>query len=101
MLRRPPSSTRTALLFPYPTLCRSTRGQGAGVLLRELGQALRHPTGDAGGDHLRRARADAGQVGERAFGGLGGQLVLGERKDRGSGTAESLDLVGEIGRAHV
>src|SRR3546814_3012970 len=44
MLRHPPRSTRTAALFPSPTLCRSTRGRRcrrrAAALVRRLSLCL-------------------------------------------------------------
>src|SRR3546814_18840571 len=45
MIRRPPRSTRTDTLFPYPTLFRSAR-RG------------RHPDGDDSGRRSQRARRD-------------------------------------------
>src|SRR3546814_10302343 len=55
MIRRPPRSTRTDTLFPYPTLFRSARGRalrpaaGDGVRRIRLCRCrglLRHPTGE-------------------------------------------------------
>src|SRR3546814_4273228 len=58
MIRRPPRSTRTDTLFPYPTLFRSTR-LPPGVVRRLVG-TLAHP--------LNKARFDpaSGQV-ERGY----------------------------------
>src|SRR3546814_8155673 len=62
MIRRPPRSTRTDPLFPYPTLFRSGhRARGAGqprrghAVLRAGGQE----GGAGGGQHLRQAQGRA------------------------------------------
>src|SRR3546814_2665722 len=54
MIRRPPISTRTDTLFPYPTLFRSTAGHASGVrlprvpALRSRRCGLRRAVGAAG-----------------------------------------------------
>src|SRR3546814_2191950 len=46
MIRRPPRSTRTDPLFPYPTLFRSARKGEAGIVTADL--AERQPVRDRG-----------------------------------------------------
>src|SRR3546814_3947108 len=61
MLRRPPSSTRTATLFPYPTLFRSAWAHGMGM---EISLIETMPLGETGIDRadqylpLNRVRSD-------------------------------------------
>src|SRR3546814_2510361 len=66
MIRRPPRSTRTATLFPYMTLFRSTgmvaavlhRNEGAGVLALKYTLHCRR--------HVPCARIELGHVGDQA-----------------------------------
>src|SRR3546814_14951057 len=99
MMRRPPRSTRTATLFPYPTLFRS-RG-GAMLAPRRLPDFARgigidrcdRQTHDQIGpgrtpdEHADDRRRDDRQIGER---------VVARRQERGAGQAPAT-----IGRATV
>ena len=64
------------------------------------GLELRQPLGDLPAhrsrDHLPRARADAGQLGEAVLGHQSGDLVGRQRQDRRGGLAEGLHLEGVL-----
>ena len=66
------------------------------VLGLELRQPLGHLAAHRVGDHLARAGADAGQVGEAVLGHQPGDLVGRQRQDRRGGLAERLDLEGVL-----
>src|SRR3546814_2171359 len=125
MIRRPPRSTRTDTLFPYPTLFRSlvagTRHEltlGAEVVLHvagaldrarvdvalELAEDLRVVLADDVGQHVETAAVGHpdGDLVERCLGGRLAELV--DDRDRGLGALEAEPLLAdelEIGRAHV
>src|SRR3546814_2124208 len=81
MIRRPPTSTRTATLFPYTTLFRS---------VRPLGRLGRQRAGDQRGGEQRFGREQTGErVGGRKLRAveqrqpfLGGEV---ERREAGAG----------------
>src|SRR3546814_5398145 len=78
MIRRPPRSTRTDTLFPYPTLFRSVRQPRGGILADPQPGAAGFPA-DQRGSHVARARraqqafalAGAGLFGVAVRGGIG------------------------------
>ena len=76
----------------------AARGQRAGGRL-EPDQALGDDPVARVGDDRGGARADAGQLGERAVGGATAYLVLGQRQDRARGLAEGLDPAGLLALA--
>src|SRR3546814_18629574 len=100
MIRRPPRSTRTDTLFPYTTLFRSRRAEGAGAADRaarkaarrgDLGQCEQHPPA-----HLARLLCDRivapdRQAGRRAVRGdlRAGSLPSVDVADRISGSEEA------------
>src|SRR3546814_15488331 len=81
MIRPPPRSTRTATLFPYPTLFRSVASNSADSLVANSGIAPPATRGNNGvsGANLRGQGSDATLVllnGRRvATHGLAGQVV--------------------------
>src|SRR3546814_4757998 len=79
MSRRPPSSTRTAPLFPYPTLVRSGECEGS------EDPAARGPLPDGGG--VRRAR---GCDADRPRPDDGAADVLGGRSEEHTSELQSL-----------
>src|SRR3546814_1369848 len=119
MLRRPPRSTRTDTLFPYPTLFRSV---GAAIQVVDPDRADAVDTGLAEG--FQRLLGDLVVGGGQQFAGLGLDHVVrqdaadqvavrhGQRGDAGVGELLDVargdalaglddDVVVEIGRAHV
>src|SRR3546814_18972443 len=67
MVRRPPISTLTDTLFPYPTLFRS---EAISAVIPEsaaaLGDASRKAVGEAIGTEVRQQMSELGEVAERA-----------------------------------
>src|SRR3546814_20617792 len=98
MKRRPPISTRTATLFPYPTLFRAragclddgvVRGERLELVLRGAEGKLGEP-GDLGGEGLGEA-VDGVQA------GADGRAALGKLQQALGGGLQSFDAVGDLG----
>src|SRR3546814_9554922 len=129
MIRRPPRSTRTDTLFPYPTLFRSRiLGHlalhqfgvddavdllGAGAVIGGEGQAVAHePLAIPGfGHHVARADDGGGldSVGAHLFAGLVDDVDQRDRDPRADTLGKLVHRIAaiisavapEIGRAHV
>src|SRR3546814_6119509 len=69
MMLRPPRSTRTDTLFPYPTLFRSDRGGGASVR-RAACRGGERESADCGGGHPGRRAGGGDQRPAFARGGV-------------------------------
>src|SRR3546814_16218576 len=102
MMLRPPRSTRTDTLFPYPTLFRSDRGGGASVR-RAACRGGERESADCGGGHPGRRAGGGDQRPAFARGGV--TILVRTKTQRREGISKSVraELVEapffQIGRA--
>src|SRR3546814_2567349 len=99
MIRRPPRSTRTYTLFPYPTLCRSIDGtmQTVGSLLADLRELEPVVNRLTPGDQASRGMIiDRLKAYEDPLHNITMEVAIGDHR------SELFDLLhAQIGRAHV
>src|SRR3546814_12383692 len=84
MIRRPPRPTRTDTLFPYTTLCRSSRFAGPSLSRKGRGEFDRLPC---------RQGADALDHGEEAVGAVGAERLREAEPGDGALDVDRQDLL--------